>query len=126
MSLKTPLAHVRGLGSAKKGVAHYWAERVTAAALIPLCAWFLASIVAFAGADYETVMVYLRRPVVVALFLLLILAAFEHMRIGLQVVIEDYIQREGTKIALLVLVSFFTIGLGALATVSLFMIAFTG
>jgi succinate dehydrogenase / fumarate reductase membrane anchor subunit len=126
MSLKTPLARVRGLGSAKQGVAHYWAERVTAAALIPLGAWFLASIVAFAGADYETVMVYLRRPVVVALFLLLILAAFEHMRIGLQVVIEDYIQREGTKIALLVLVSFFTIALGALATVSLLMIAFSG
>jgi succinate dehydrogenase / fumarate reductase membrane anchor subunit len=126
MSLETPLARVRGLGSAKKGVAHFWAERITAAALIPLCAWFLASIVAYAGADYEAVMVYLRRPVVVALFLLLILAAFEHMRIGLQVVIEDYIQREGTKIALLVLVSFFTIALGALATVSLFMIAFTG
>jgi succinate dehydrogenase / fumarate reductase membrane anchor subunit len=126
MSLETPLARVRGLGSAKKGVAHFWAQRVTAAALIPLCAWFLASIVAFAGADYEAVMGYLRRPVVVALFLLLIVTAFAHMRIGLQVVIEDYIQHEGTKIALLVLVSFFTIGLGALATVSLFMIAFSG
>jgi succinate dehydrogenase / fumarate reductase membrane anchor subunit len=126
MSLETPLARVRGLGSAKKGAAHFWAQRVSAAALIPLCVWFLASIVAFAGADYEAVMVYLRRPVIVALFLLLILTAFAHMRIGLQVVIEDYVQREGTKIALLVLVRFFTVGLAALATVSLFMIAFTG
>jgi succinate dehydrogenase / fumarate reductase membrane anchor subunit len=125
MNLKTPLGRVRGLGSAKSGAQHFWAQRASAAALIPLTVWFLASIIAYAGADYETAMVYLRRPLVAALFVLLIGTSFWHMRLGLQVVIEDYIAREATKIALLLLVNFLTVGLGVVAGISILKIAFS-
>lgn len=125
MSLKTPLARVKGLGSAKKGVSHFWMQRVTAAALIPLMGWLLASIVAYSAADYDAAMLYLKDPINVTLLLLLMVAAFAHMRLGLQVVIEDYIHREGTKIALLVLTNFAVIGLAALGIVSLLSIAFS-
>ncbi|MFO1187352.1 MAG: succinate dehydrogenase, hydrophobic membrane anchor protein [Alphaproteobacteria bacterium] len=125
MSLKTPLARVKGLGSARKGVSHFWMQRVTAAALIPLMGWLLASIVAYSAADYDAAILYLKDPINVTLLLLLIVAAFAHMRLGLQVVIEDYIHREGTKIALLVLVNFASIGLAALGIVSLLSIAFS-
>ncbi len=119
MSLKTPLGRVRGLGSAKSGVGHFWLQRATAAALVPLTVWFLASIVAYAGADYDAVVSYMKEPLVAVLFLLLVGAACWHMRLGLQVVIEDYIHREGTKIALVLLTNFFAIGLFAVAAVSL-------
>ena len=123
MSLKTPLSRARGLGSAKSGVKHFWLQRVSALGLIPLGVWFLASVVAYSGADYETAMDYLRKPHIAALCLLFIAAAFIHMRAGLQVVVEDYIHREGSKLALLVLVDFAVFGFGAIAAVSLLKIA---
>lgn len=125
MSLKTPLSRVKGLGSAKKGVSHFWMQRVTAAALIPLAVWLLASVVAYSGADYDAAILFLKDPINVTLLLLLIVAAFAHARLGLQVVVEDYIRREGTKIALLVLINFAAVGLAALAAVSLLSIAFS-
>ena len=125
MSLKTPLSRVKGLGSAKKGVAHFWMQRVTAAALIPLLGWLLASIVAYSAADYDAAILYLKDPINVTLLLLLMVAAFTHVRLGLQVVIEDYIHREATKVALFVLVNFAAIGLAALGIVSLLSIAFS-
>lgn len=125
MSLKTPLSRVRGLGSAKSGVRHFWLQRVTAAALVPLTVWFLASIVAYSGADYDATITYLKQPFVSALFLLLIGATFWHMQLGLQVVIEDYIRRESTKIALIVLLNFFAIGFFAIAALAVLEITLT-
>src|SRR5690606_7426635 len=99
MSMRAPLARVRGLGSAKEGVGHWWVQRVTALALIPLAIWFVGSVIALVGADYATVVNWLRSPVVAALLLLLILATFYHAALGLQVVIEDYVHDEPVKLA---------------------------
>jgi succinate dehydrogenase / fumarate reductase membrane anchor subunit len=125
MSIRTPLARVRGLGASKTGVSHFWVQRVTAVALVPLSIWFLGSIIAFAGADYDTVTSYLRNPVVTVLFLLFLGTAFTHMKLGLRVVVEDYIRRESSKIALLVLIDFFTYATAALAIYSVLYIAFS-
>ena len=123
MSIRTPLAHVRGLGAAKTGVGHFWAQRVTAVALVPLTIWFLGSVIAFAGADYDAVTSYLQNPVVAVLFVLFLGTAFTHMKLGLRVAIEDYIHRESSKIALLVLIDFFTYATAALAIYSVLQIA---
>ena len=124
MSIRTPIAKVRGLGAAKSGAGHFWLQRITAIALVPLTVWFLASVIAFAGADYDAVIGYLRNPAVATLFLLFLGACLVHMKLGLQVIVEDYIHREGSKIALLILCDFFTYGVGALAVFSLLKIAF--
>jgi len=125
MSIRTPIARVRGLGAAKTGVGHFWAQRVSAVALVPLTIWFLGSVIAFAGADYDTVTSYLRNPVVTVLFVLFLGTSFTHMKLGLRVVVEDYITRESSKIALLVLIDFFTYATAALAIYSVLYIAFT-
>ena len=94
MSLRTPLGRVRGLGSAKEGTAHWWAQRLTAIALVPLVLWFAVSLIVLAGADHATVAAWLRDPVAAVLMLLLILAGFHHAQLGMQVVIEDYVHSE--------------------------------
>jgi len=123
MTIKTPIGRVRGLGAAKQGVGHFTAQRATAIALVPLVIWLLASIVAFSAADFDAAMIYLRKPVVAVLMLLFLATAFTHMRLGVKVVIEDYIHREGTKIALLLLLNFFTIAIGGLAIFAVLKIA---
>ena len=103
-SLKTDLKRVRGLGSAKAGVGHWWAQRLTALALIPLTLWFVASIVGLAGASHAAVVDWIASPVPALLLVLLIVATFHHAQLGLQVVIEDYVHHDGTKLTLLLLV----------------------
>ena len=89
--MHSPLSRAAGLGSAKEGVEHWWMARVSAAALIPLTLWFVASIIAHTGSDYVTFIVWLRMPLVTVLMVLLLIALFYHTALGLQVVIEDYI-----------------------------------
>jgi succinate dehydrogenase / fumarate reductase membrane anchor subunit len=103
MSFRTPLSRVEGLGSARSGTEHFWKQRVTATALIPLTIWFLAAMLGLVGADQTAVMAWLHAPVHAVLMILFILAALKHMTLGVQVVIEDYVPREGQKIALLML-----------------------
>ena len=103
-ALRSDLGRVRGLGSAKEGVGHWWAQRVTALALIPLTVWFVASIVRLAGAPHAAVVDWVASPVPAILLILMIVAAFHHAQLGLQVVIEDYVHGEGTKLVLLLLV----------------------
>ena len=116
MNLRSPLGRVRGLGSAKEGVAHLWAQRMTAVALVPLLIWFVASICAMTGADYDAVRAWVATPLVSILLVLLAIAVFHHAQLGLQVVIEDYVHAEWLKIASIALVKFAAIGL-AVATV---------
>lgn len=116
MSMRSPLAKVRGLGSAKEGVTHWWAQRMTAVALVPLLIWFVASVCAMAGADYGAVREWVATPLVSVLLVLLAIATFHHAQLGLQVVLEDYVHTEWLKIACIALVKFAAIGL-ALATV---------
>jgi succinate dehydrogenase / fumarate reductase membrane anchor subunit len=95
---------VRGLGSAKEGVNHWWAQRVTAIALVPLTLWFVASVVVLAGADHASVSAWIARPLNTVLLLSLLAATFWHAALGLQVVIEDYIHQERAKLVVLLAV----------------------
>lgn len=111
MNIKTPLNQVRGLGAAKEGTSHFWQQRATAVALIPLSLWFLWAVPANVGADYAAVSAWLASPLTSILLLLFIGTAFHHMKLGVQVVIEDYIHTHSSKVALLLLSSFFSYGL---------------
>ena len=97
--LRSPLGRALGLGSAKEGVAHWWAQRVSAVALVPLGLWFAASLVSLAGADRAHVLLWLRGPVAAILTMLTVAAVFYHGALGVQVVIEDYAPSEGWKVA---------------------------
>jgi len=109
--LRSPLGRALGLGSAKEGVTHWWVQRVTAVALVPLALWFVASVVALAGADRAAVVAWLHAPLAAILMVLLLIALFYHWALGLQVVIEDYIHTEWRKISALVLNQFVAIAL---------------
>ena len=106
--MRTPLARVRGLGSAKSGTEHFWIQRLTALANVPLAIFLLASVIALVGADYATVKTYLSMPVVSIVLLLLILSGVYHMRLGMQVIIEDYVHGEGMKLLSIIANNFFS------------------
>lgn len=113
MSMRTPLKLARGLGSAKEGADHFWKLRVTAAANVILTLFLVWLIVSLVGADYATVKARLAHPVnAIALGLLAISGAI-HMRLGMQVIIEDYVHGELGKVVLLMLSTFFAIVIGA-------------
>lgn len=97
-SLRTPVGRARGLGAAKDGVRHWWLQRVTALALVPLSLWFVASVVALAGADHAAVSAWLGNPVVAVLMVLLIGTTFYHAQLGMQVVYEDYIGSHAARL----------------------------
>jgi succinate dehydrogenase / fumarate reductase membrane anchor subunit len=125
-TLRSHLGRARGLGSAHDGVHHWWAQRLSALALIPLGLWFVASIVCLAGADYAAISQWLSAPFTVGALSLTILAVFYHAVLGLQIVIEDYIHTKAVKLILLVGLQFAGFALAAAAIVSLLMIAFAG
>lgn len=104
--MRTPLARVRGLGSAKKGTEHFWLQRVTALANIPLTLFLVVSLVVHAGSDFVTMQAYLASPIVSIVMVLLIISAVWHMRLGLQVVIEDYVHGHGTKLLAIIMNNF--------------------
>ncbi len=126
MSIKTPLKIVSGLGSAKSGTTHFWHQRLTALANIPLSIfliWFIASV---AGANRLLMVVMLSNPIISSLLILSIFSILWHMRLGMQVVIEDYISTEIRKILALTLNNFFVIGVGALSIISVLKLGFGG
>jgi succinate dehydrogenase / fumarate reductase, membrane anchor subunit len=111
MSMRTPLARVRGLGSARAGEDHFWKQRVTAVANVILVCISIALLVSLLGSDYATVKKALAKPAITILLLLLVMSGVYHMRLGMQSIIEDYVQSDGRKIALLVLNTFFAISI---------------
>lgn len=123
MSIQTPLGRVRGLGSAKSGVEHFWHQRLTAAALVPLTVWFVWIVARYAGAPHADVVAVLGHPINAALMLLFVVAGLYHMALGLQVVIEDYIAAKGTKIASLFLVNFAAFAIAMVCVVAVLRIA---
>jgi len=119
MKLQAPLARVRGLGSAKDGTHHFWNQRLTAIALVPLILWIMVSIVGMTSMDYETVSQWIRLPLNTALLLVFILALYFHAQLGVQVVIEDYIHSEWQKIACIILVRFLIILTGLISALAI-------
>jgi succinate dehydrogenase / fumarate reductase membrane anchor subunit len=124
--LRTPLARARGLGSARVGVHHWWAQRLTAIALIPLVVWFAISLVMMSGADYGAVRAWIGSPAVMVLLILTIAIGLHHGQLGLQVVIEDYVHGDGFKLALIVAVRFVAVLFGLAAIVAVLRIGFGG
>jgi succinate dehydrogenase / fumarate reductase, membrane anchor subunit len=124
--LRTPLSRARGLGSAKQGVHHWWAQRITAVALIPLVVWFAISLIMLSGADYAVVRAWIGSPVVMVLLTLTIVIGLHNGQIGMQEVVEDYVHSEGMKLALIVLLRFTAVFFGLAAIVAILRIGFGG
>ena len=102
--MRSPLSRAIGLGSAKEGVEHWWAQRVTALALVPLTVWFVIAVIELAGADRSLFVEWVRHPLPAVFLVLLLIATFYHGALGLQVVIEDYVESEGMRLGLLIAV----------------------
>lgn len=122
----TPIGRVRGLGSARSGARNWWLERLTSVSTLLLFIWFLVSIFRLPDLDYKTVVEWIASPVAAVPMLLLIVSTFWHLKLGLQVVIEDYVHEDGLKLFSLAILNFFVIALGALAFFSVLKIAFGG
>ena len=126
MNLRSDLGRVRGLGSAKEGTSHWWMQRVTAVALVPLTLWFAWSMASLAGTDQAGFAGWLSKMHNLTLFILFVGALFYHMKLGLQVVIEDYVHDEKMKVVGLLLNIFVAVLFGLSAVIALFNIAFGG
>jgi len=123
--MRSPLARAAGLGSAKEGAGEWWAERVSAVALVPLTLWFAASIIAHAYSDYITFIAWMRTPLAATLLILLLMALFHHAALGLQVVIEDYVHSR-LRFALVITVRVGCFALATAGVVAILHIAFAG
>ena len=124
MRFRTPLARVRGLGSAKSGTHHWWLQRLTAVALVPLSLWFVASLINMATANHATVVAWLHSPVAAVLLCALVVAIFYHGQLGLQVVLEDYVHAEWLKLVSIVLAKLLALLLAAVCLFAVLSIAF--
>ena len=124
MRLETPIARVRGLGSARSGARHWWLERLTSVATLVLFVWLIVSLLRLPALDHETVTAWLRSPIAAVPMLLLVVTTFWHLKMGLQVIVEDYVHEEGNKLFLIVLLNFFAIAGAALAIFAVLKIAF--
>lgn len=126
MTLRSPLGRARGLGSAKEGVTHWWTQRLTAIALVPLTIWFVISVIGNVGADYESMRAWLGTPINATLLILLLVAVFHHAQLGVQVVIEDYVHDHAIKTAGIIATKLLAIALGGYAVVSVLFVAIGG
>jgi succinate dehydrogenase / fumarate reductase, membrane anchor subunit len=124
--MRTPLKKVRGLGSSHEGTDHFWRQRLTAVANVPLTLFFVGLLVSLNGADYAQVRSVLANPFVALILIAMLLSALYHMRLGMQVIIEDYVHGEGSKLVLLMLNTFFTIAVGVASIFALLKLAFGG
>lgn len=126
MGSGTGIGRVRGLGAAKGGTHHWVVQRFTAVGNLLLVTWLVASLVALPAHDHAAITGWLAQPLVAVPMMLMIISIFNHIRMGLQVLIEDYVHDEGLKFATLILLNFYAIGCGALGLFSVAKIAFAG
>jgi succinate dehydrogenase / fumarate reductase, membrane anchor subunit len=122
--MRTPLARVRGLGTAREGTGHFWLQRLTAVSNVPLMLFFIGLLVALNGADYATVRGALGNPFVALMLALAFLSVLNHMRLGMQVIIEDYVHDEKWKLAAIIANLFFAIAVAAVCVYSLLKLSF--
>ena len=122
--LKSPLSKAIGLGSAKHGFSHWWLQRVSAVALLPLSIWFVFSIVGLVGADHAVVVAWMSSIFNASLLILFICVLLYHAQTGLQVVIEDYIHTKWLNLVLMYAMKFSAAVLGMIAVVSVLKVAF--
>jgi len=123
MNMRSPLSRARGLGSAKSGTDHWWMQRLTALALIPLVIWFVVSMIIVTGADHAAAVAFISSPINSVLLILLIVATFYHGQLGLQVVIEDYIHTRWLEVGLIIAVKGAAIFLGVASVYAVIAIA---
>jgi succinate dehydrogenase / fumarate reductase, membrane anchor subunit len=119
MRFVTPFKKAHGLGTVKTGVHHWLVQRMTAIALIPLTLWVVFSVATLVGKDYASVSAWFSKPVTVVLLTLFITTAYYHASLGLQVIIEDYIHHQASKIAALIAVKFVLLLLGTLSVLAI-------
>jgi succinate dehydrogenase / fumarate reductase membrane anchor subunit len=119
MSLETPLHRVEGLGSAHSGVTHFWRQRVSAAALVPLGIWFAVSVLGLAGAHYAATLTFFSHPLNGILMAAFVVIALYHLTLGLQMVIDDYVHSAGGKVVLMLTARTFAVACGALSLYAL-------
>src|SRR5581483_5582980 len=112
MTMRTPLGHVRGMGSARSGTTHFWHQRLTSIAGIPLSIFFVVLVVSLIGRNHAATVQILGSPWIAILMLLFILTVVYHMHIGMQVIVEDYAHGELWKLVLLIGNTFFCIAIG--------------
>ncbi len=122
-NLRSALGRARGLGSAKEGLHHWWAQRLTALALIPLTVWFVASLIGLAGAGYDEFILWLENPVNATAMILFLAVALHHAQLGIQVVLEDYVSGHALRTTGVVVVKFVCVGLAAFGIVSTLIVA---
>lgn len=126
MGTGTGIGRVRGLGSARHGSLHWWQQRLTAAGNIVLLLWFVVSLLRLPALDYATVTAWIASPLVAVALVLLAANVFWHLRLGLQVFIEDYVHDDASRVGAILILNFYAIGAAALAIFSVLRIAFGG
>jgi len=126
MTLRSPLGQVLGQGAAKEGVHHWWVQRLTSIALVPLTIWFVVAILSLPDLSYDTVTRWIGHALTALLLILLVLTAAWHSQLGLRVIIEDYAHDRGARTAMLILSTFAHVLLGGAATLAVLQILLRG
>jgi succinate dehydrogenase / fumarate reductase, membrane anchor subunit len=122
--MSTPLGRVRGLGTARSGTQHFWRQRLTAVANVPLTIAFILIVMSLLGRNHAAVVQILGSPLIAVIMLLFILSVTTHMRIGMQVIIEDYVHDESTKLILVMANTFFTVAVALASAFAILMLSF--
>ena len=126
MSLRSPLGRVLGHGTANEGVHHWWVQRLTSVALVPLTVWFVVSLLSLPSYDHTTIVAWMGQLWTAVLLILLVLAATWHSQLGVRVVVEDYVHGSGTKTLMLTLVTFFHVVVAVAGVLAILKVAFGG
>lgn len=124
--MRTPRRRVSGLGSARSGTGHFWLQRVTAISNLLLILISIPLVISVAGDGHEALVTLLRNPLAAVVLVLALFSITTHMRLGMQIVIEDYVHAEGSKVLALIANSFFTIAVFAVGAFAILKISFGG